>query len=93
MKVAEFRELTADMFRVVHLLVTLRDAPTKMHTLGTIRMCIPLGRPLVKLWIEESSCAFGQKITDTTLKLGRYTVVLWEPSGQIWTSSTEVKAA
>lgn len=26
----------------IHLLVTLRDAPTKLHTMGTIRMCIPL---------------------------------------------------
>ena len=37
-----------------------------------------LGRPLINLWVEERTCGYGQRITDTKLKLGRYTVLHWE---------------
>lgn len=37
-----------------------------------------LGRPLVNLWIETRECGDGQRITDTTLNLGRYTVLRWQ---------------
>lgn len=37
-----------------------------------------LDRPLINLWIEERECGYGQRITDTKLKLGRYTVLRWE---------------
>lgn len=37
-----------------------------------------LGRPLVNLWIEEHTMGDGQRITNTKLNLGRYTVLHWE---------------
>lgn len=37
-----------------------------------------LGRPLVNLWIETRECGYGQRITDTKLNLGRYTVLQWQ---------------
>lgn len=37
-----------------------------------------LGRPLVNLWIETRDCCDGQRITDTKLNLGRYTVLRWQ---------------
>lgn len=37
-----------------------------------------LGRPLINLWVEESTYAHGQRHTETRLKLGRYTVLHWE---------------
>lgn len=37
-----------------------------------------LGRPLINLWVEDRACGAGQRITDTKLKLGRYTVLHWE---------------
>lgn len=37
-----------------------------------------LERPLVNLWVEVSHCNDGQTVTDTRLKLGRYTVLRWE---------------
>ncbi len=37
-----------------------------------------LGRPLVNLWVTERTCGYGQRITETRLNLGRYTVLHWE---------------
>lgn len=37
-----------------------------------------LGRPLVNLWVTERACGDGQRITESRLKLGRYTVLHWE---------------
>lgn len=37
-----------------------------------------LGRPLVNLWVETRQCHDSQRITDTRLMLGRYTVLRWE---------------
>jgi len=37
-----------------------------------------LGRPLINLWVEEQTAGFGQRHTETRLKLGRYTVLHWE---------------
>ncbi|WP_177434116.1 hypothetical protein [Pseudomonas sp. Sample_23] len=37
-----------------------------------------LGRPLVNLWIEVHQCHDSQRITDTQLKLGRYTLLRWQ---------------
>lgn len=37
-----------------------------------------LGRPLVNLWIETREVSCGQRITDTKLNLGRYTVLRWQ---------------
>lgn len=37
-----------------------------------------LGRPLVNLWIETRQCHDSQRITDSQLKLGRYTVLRWQ---------------
>lgn len=37
-----------------------------------------LGRPLVNLWIETRDINDSQRVTDTQLKLGRYTVLRWQ---------------
>jgi hypothetical protein len=37
-----------------------------------------LGRPLVNLWIETRDINESQRITDSQLKLGRYTVLRWQ---------------
>lgn len=37
-----------------------------------------LGRPLVNLWVEARSYGGYQRITETRLKLGRYTLLRWE---------------
>lgn len=37
-----------------------------------------LGRPLINLWVVERTAGYGQRITETRLKLGRYTVLHWE---------------
>lgn len=37
-----------------------------------------LGRPLVNLWVETRQCHDSQRITDTQLKLGRYTLLRWQ---------------
>lgn len=37
-----------------------------------------LGRPLINMWVEERTCGDGQRITNTKLNLGRYTVLHWE---------------
>lgn len=37
-----------------------------------------LGRPLVNLWVETRDINESQRVTDTKLKLGRYTVLHWE---------------
>ncbi|WJK10287.1 hypothetical protein [Pseudomonas fluorescens] len=37
-----------------------------------------LGRPLINLWVEERTCGYGQRITESRLNLGRYTVLHWE---------------
>lgn len=37
-----------------------------------------LGRPLVNMWVETRACGYGQRITDTKLNLGRYTVLRWQ---------------
>ena len=37
-----------------------------------------LGRPLINLWVEERTAGYGQRHTETRLKLGRYTVLHWE---------------
>lgn len=37
-----------------------------------------LGRPLVNLWIETRACNDAQRITDTKLNLGRFTVLRWQ---------------
>ena len=37
-----------------------------------------LGRPLVNLWVEVRSYGGYQHVTETKLKLGRYTVLRWE---------------
>jgi hypothetical protein len=37
-----------------------------------------LGRPLVNLWIETRDINEFQRITDSQLKLGRYTVLRWQ---------------
>jgi hypothetical protein len=37
-----------------------------------------LGRPLINLWIEGRSYGGYQRITETQLKLGRYTLLRWE---------------
>lgn len=37
-----------------------------------------LGRPLINLWVMESTAGYGQRHTETRLKLGRYTVLHWE---------------
>lgn len=37
-----------------------------------------LGRPLINLWVTEHEYGHGQRITESRLKLGRYTVLHWE---------------
>lgn len=37
-----------------------------------------LGRPLVNLWVETRDINESQRVTETKLKLGRYTVLHWE---------------
>lgn len=37
-----------------------------------------LGRPLINLWVEERECGYGQRVTNTKLNLGRYTILQWE---------------
>ena len=37
-----------------------------------------LGRPLINLWVEARTCGEGQRIINTKLKFGRYTILRWE---------------
>lgn len=38
-----------------------------------------LGRPLISLWVtDHGTFGGGQRHTETSLKLGRYTVLHWE---------------
>lgn len=37
-----------------------------------------LGRPLINFWVEVRHNNDSQRVTDTQLKLGRYTVLRWE---------------
>lgn len=59
----------------------MTDAQTMTPTKRTLLQRLfqgGLGRPLVNLWIETRECGYGQRITDTKLNIGRFTVLRWQ---------------
>ncbi|ESW38377.1 hypothetical protein [Pseudomonas taiwanensis] len=56
----------------------LAEAPTRRTLLQRL-FGVGLGQNLISVWVTEvGNYAFGQVVTETKVKLGRYTLLQWK---------------